>query len=66
MVSSVPVGKTFSNLQRRVTFDMNELKKIKHSELKSSPEVSLKSNSLKNVTNNLEESFNSDRMEEQS
>lgn len=41
----MPVGKTFSNLKRRVTFDVMDLKKhnIKLSDGKSSPEKSMQS-----------------------
>lgn len=68
MVASVPVGKTMSNLKRRVTFDMMELRKngVKFSEVKTSPEFALSSNSLKNVTNSMEEPFSADKNEDQS
>jgi hypothetical protein len=53
MITSVPVGKSFSSLKRRVTFDIMDLKKgnLKLSDAKTSPEFGLKGSNLKNVTN---------------
>jgi hypothetical protein len=66
MIASLPVGKSLSNLKRRVTFDMIDAKKntVKFSDTNTTSENGMTSTSLKNVTNNMEESMTDDKHEE--
>jgi hypothetical protein len=67
MIASLPVGKSLSNLKRRVTFDMIDAKKntVKFSDTNTTSENGMTSTSLKNVTNNMEESMADDNKNEE-
>ncbi len=68
MMNSVPVGKSFSSLKRRVTFDIMDLKRanFKLSDVKTTPEVGVKGSNLKNVANQGQEVFSADKIDEDS